>query len=340
MVFLNTEEEKQAKNKVKNNDINIKFKIQRFIVSVSILLLLSKLLAYQLTNSVGILTDALESIVNVIAGLLSLLSISVSIKPKDDNHPFGHGKIELLSASVEGMLIAVAGFIIIYEAFYRFFFPSNIQKLDIGIIIIAIAGIINYILGAYSIKIGKKHRSIALVAGGRHLQSDTYSTIGLIAGLIILYFTNILWLDSVIAVIFGTIISVTGIRILRQTISNLMDEADIKLLEEFLTIINKNRKDEWIKIRNIRIIKYGDSFHIDCDLTIPWYYNINQAKQISEEMTEILNKNFEENIDLAVHINPCQPKNCIYCIKSDCSHRKSQFQKKIEWTVEHIIQFK
>lgn len=340
MVSLNTNEEKQESNKIKNKDISVKLKVQRFIVSVSILLLFSKLLAYQLTNSVGILTDALESIVNVIAGLLSLLSISVSIKPKDDNHPFGHGKVELLSATVEGMLIAVAGFIIIYEAFYRFFFPSNIQQLDVGIIIIAVAGIINYILGAYSIKIGKMHHSIALVAGGKHLQSDTYSTIGLIAGLIVLFFTNVLWLDSVIAIVFGSIISVTGIKILRKTISNLMDEADIKLLEEFINVINKNRSDDWIEIRNIRIIKYGDSFHIDCDLTIPWYYNIYQAKQISEQMTKILNLNFEENIDLAVHIIPCQPKHCTNCLKSNCQHRTAQFQEKIEWTVEHIIRFK
>ncbi|HOK14053.1 MAG TPA: cation diffusion facilitator family transporter [Candidatus Kapabacteria bacterium] len=322
------------------NDLNVKYKVQKFIVSVSIILLLCKILAYQITNSVGILTDALESIVNVVAGLLSLVSISVSIKPKDDNHPFGHGKVELLSASVEGMLIAVAGFIIIYEAVYRLFVPSEIQKLDIGIIIIAIAGLVNYIVGGYSIKVGKKYNSIALIAGGKHLQSDTYSTIGLVVGLIILYFSKLQWLDSVIAIVFGSIIAITGIKILRNTVANLMDEADALLLDEFLEIINSNKQVDWIDIKNTRILKYGDTYHIDCDLIVPWYYNINQATELTEKMKKILNDNFKENIDLAVHIFPCKPENCKNCVLSDCKHRVYPFEEKIHWTIKQIIRFK
>lgn len=109
---------------------------------------------------------------------------------------FGHGKIELISASIEGILISIAGGMIIYEAIKRLLVPDEIQKVDIGIYIIAISGVLNYLMGWYSIHIGKKYNSIALVAGGKHLQSDTYSTIGLVVGLVLLYFTKITWIDS------------------------------------------------------------------------------------------------------------------------------------------------
>ncbi len=316
----------------------LKYNAQKVIVTISALLLIGKVVAYQLTNSVGILTDALESIVNVVAGVLSLISIGVSLKPKDENHPFGHGKVELLSASVEGLLIAVAGVIIIYEAVYRFFVPREIQQLDIGILIIAVAGLVNFIMGEYSIKIGKKHNSIALVSGGKHLKSDTYSTIGLVLGLIILYYTKLHWLDSVIAAIFGSIITIAGIKILKQTTSNLVDEADFELMAKIAEVLNSHRDENRIDISNSRIIKYGDTNHFDCDMTIPWYFNINDADKISKAIKSELSENFKENIDLAVHIFPCKPQNCPNCLKLDCAERQSPFVCKLEWTMQSIIQ--
>ena len=184
----------------------LKFKVQRIIASASLLIFIGRLIAYFLTNSVGILTDALESTVNVSTGFITLYAIYVSLKPRDDDHPFGHGKAEFLSASIEGFLIMIAGAFIIFEAVKRFFLPADIQQLDIGIVIVAIAGLLNYILGWYSISIGRKHNSIALVSGGKHLQSDTYSSIGLVVGLILLYYTKLAWLDSLIALIFGVIV--------------------------------------------------------------------------------------------------------------------------------------
>ena len=164
----------------------IKLKVQRIIAISSVLIFGGKLIAYFLTNSVGILTDALESTVNVTTGFITLYAIVVSLRPKDENHPFGHGKAEFLSASIEGFLIMIAGLVIIFEATKRFFVPAEIQKLDIGIWIVAIAGLLNYVIGWYSIRIGKKNNSIALISGGKHLQSDTYSSIGLVLGLVLL----------------------------------------------------------------------------------------------------------------------------------------------------------
>src|SRR5574344_1791531 len=155
---------------IENN--RIKYKVQRIIAISSVLIFIGKLIAYFLTNSVGILTDALESTVNVTTGFITLYAVCVSLKPKDEDHPFGHGKAEFLSASIEGFLIIIAGLVIIFEAVKRFFIPVPILKMDIGIIIVAIAGALNYLLGWYSIRMGKKHNSIALISGGKHLHSD------------------------------------------------------------------------------------------------------------------------------------------------------------------------
>src|ERR1700712_3904714 len=185
-----------------------------------------KVIAWYLTGSVAILTDALESTVNVVAGLIGVYSLYVSAKPKDTDHPYGHGKAEFLSAAVEGTLISVAGVIIVYEAVNNLLHPHTIQKLDYGIWIVAITAVINYVAGSICIKTGKKNNSLALTASGRHLQSDTYSTLGIIAGLLLLYFLKLWWIDSAVAILFAFIIFFTGYRIVRSSVSGIMDEAD------------------------------------------------------------------------------------------------------------------
>ncbi len=173
---------------------------QRWVVTVAVILFILKIVAYFLTHSVAILTDALESTVNVIAGFIGLYSLYVAAKPRDEDHPYGHGKAEFLSAAVEGTLILIAGLIIIYESISNFIHPRALQKLDFGIILVAITALINFVVGGISIKRGKKNDSLALVASGKHLQSDTWSTLGIIFGLILIRFTGLIWLDSVVAI--------------------------------------------------------------------------------------------------------------------------------------------
>jgi cation diffusion facilitator family transporter len=320
-----------------NTDPKLKFKVQRIIALFSFLIFAGKLVAYFLTNSVGILTDALESTVNVTTGLISLYAIYISLKPKDKNHPFGHGKIEFLSASLEGFLIILAGLIIIFEAVKRLFSPAEISQLDTGIIIVAAAGALNYLVGWYSIRVGRKNNSIALVSGGKHLQSDTYSSIGLVIGLIILYLTKIAWLDSAIALVFGTIIIITGYKILKETTSNLMDEADFKLIGEISELLEKNRTDDWIDIHNMRLVKYGNTFHISCDLVLPWYKNIAFSHEEGVKLRDIIYGNFTEDIVFVLHTDDCKHIFCPNCAKNDCPDRNEAFVEKVKWNLESII---
>lgn len=311
-------------------------RLQKIITGVGIILFAMKVFAWYLTQSVAILTDALESTVNVIAGLIGVYSLYISAKPKDWDHPYGHGKAEFISAAVEGTLITIAGFIIVYEAIDNLIHPHTIQKLDYGILLVAITGVINYIAGFICINTGKKNKSMALVASGKHLQTDTYSTIGIIVGLILLYFLKLWWIDSAVAIIFAFIIIFTGYSIIRSSVSGIMDEADTTLINQLVLILNNNRRPNWIDLHNLRIIKYGGTLHIDCHLTLPWYLNIKEGNVEIDTLFEIVKNEFGEAMEIFVHSDGCNDFGCRICSKQNCSVRQHPFEKKIAWTVENI----
>ena len=329
------------KNRRGMNEEQLKQSVQKKIVLISSLILVGKFVAYWLTNSVGILTDAMESIVNVVAGAVSLYSLHWSAQPKDKSHPFGHGKMEQVSASIEGILITFAGMLIVYEGVYHLFCPVGIRKLDVGIYIVAFSGLVNYLMGWYSVRIGKRYDSMALIAGGKHLQSDTYSTIGLVAGLLLLYFTKIVWIDSVLAFLFGGIIIVTGISILRKTIANLLDKADEALLNEIAQELNEKRSPDWIDIHNAKVIKYGSYLYMDCDLTLPWFYTIEEGHREGARLKQILEKKYADRIQLTIHLDPCtvfEQAKCGSCSCQKCQTRKMRFEQADPITLATFIE--
>lgn len=311
-------------------------KVQKIVAAISILLFLIKIVAWWITASVAVLTDALESIVNVVAGLIGIYSLYVSAKPRDRDHPYGHGKVEFISAAVEGTLITIAGVVIIYEAIDNLIIPKPIQQLDYGILLVAFTAIINYITGVYCIRTGTRNKSLALVASGKHLQSDTISTIGIVAGLLLIRFTGIGWIDSVVAVIFSFLIIYTGYKILRSSIAGIMDEADTELLNKMVVMLNHNRKPNWIDLHNLRIIKYGGTIHIDCHLTVPWYLNVHEAHREIDDLSGLVKQEYGESVELFVHSDGCLDFSCPVCTKDDCPVRQHPFEHKIEWTMENI----
>jgi len=315
---------------------NENFKFQRIIAIVGIILFLVKLYAWYQTNSVAILTDALESTINVIAGLIGLYSLYLSSLPKDHNHPYGHGKVGFISASIEGALITIAGVVIIYEAVSELQNPKTIEKLDLGLILVSLTAVINYVLGFYAIKKGKKNNSLALIASGKHLQTDTYSTIGIIIGLIILYFTKISWIDSITALIFAGFIIYTGYKIVRESISGIMDETDELLLKEVVDYLSEERRENWIDLHNLRIIKYGSTLHFDCHMTVPWYFNIEEGHKEVDALEDAVKNHFGDRIELFVHLDACKEYSCNICSKTDCPVRKHPFQEKIKWTMQNV----
>ena len=311
-------------------------RVQKFIAMIAVLLFIIKIIAWYLTHSVAILTDALESIVNVIASFIGLYSLYVSARPRDADHPYGHGKAEFLSAAIEGTLITVAGFIIIYEAINNLLHPHSIQQLDYGILLIAVTAIVNYIAGSYCVKTGKKNNSLALIASGKHLQSDTWSTIGIIGGLALIYFTHLSWIDSTVAIIFAFIIIFTGYKIVRSSIAGIMDEADKTLLKKLVSSLNLQRTPNWIDLHNLRIIKYGGTLHLDCHLTVPWYLNVHEAHNEIDALSNLVKKEYGESVELFVHSDGCLDFSCKICTVQECKVRKHPFERKVEWTIDNI----
>ncbi len=314
--------------------------VQKWVAGISVLLLAVKIIAYYTTGSVSILTDALESIVNVAAGFIGLYSLYVASKPRDENHPYGHGKAEFLSAAVEGTLISAAGAIIIYKAIQHLVRPVTLHQIDYGIILVGITAVINFLLGWWCLQTGKRNNSAALQASGKHLQTDTWSTVGIIAGLVLLYISGYKWIDSVVAIGFAVFIMYTGYRIIRSSIAGIMDEADKKLLEEMVGLLNANRRVNWIDLHNLRVIKYGSVYHIDCHLTVPWYLNVDEAHQEVDALSALVRHHFGESVELFVHVDGCLPFSCRICDKFECSVRKHNFEQKVEWTTENILQNK
>jgi len=311
-------------------------RIQRYIAILSVFLFLGKLLAWYLTHSVSILTDALESTVNVVTGFIGLYSVLLAAKPRDTNHPYGHGKAEFISAAVEGSLIMVAGLFIIYEAIAQLLEPKPLHQLNTGILITLGAGVANFIFGRYAVSAGKKHRSITVEAAGKHLLSDAYSTLAIVIGLFILIFTGWQWIDSVVALCFSIIIIVSGYKVLRRSLAGIMDEADEVLLKQVIDVLQKSRKPQWIDLHNLRVIQYGDVMHIDAHLTLPWYYRVADGEKEIHELEDLIKGHFGNKVELFIHIDACMPYSCKLCALNGCPVRQDVFQKQIVWAMDNV----
>ncbi len=311
--------------------------MQNILVAVSVVLFVLKMIAWYLTGSVAILTDALESTVNVVAGFIGLYSIILSAKPRDREHPYGHGKIEFLSSAIEGLLILIAGCIIVYKAIDNLMGPHELKQLDEGLVLIAITAVVNYIVGYVCVRKGKKEHSPILVASGSHLKSDTWSTLGIIAGIILIMLTDLQWIDSVAAMVFAFLIIYTGYKIMRKSVSGIMDESDSGIMTEIVSVLNTHRMDNWIDVHNMRVINYAGFYHIDCHLTVPHYINVNDAHKILDTLTKVFRGHFKDRVEFFVHVDGCIFQQCGICSVHNCPVRQREFVKHDEWTHDNIL---
>lgn len=312
-------------------------RIQVSIVIITLILTGIKFAAYGITHSNTILTDALESIVNIITSAFALYSIYVASKPRDLDHPYGHGKIEFIAAGMEGLLIVASGIIIIVKSITNFFHPATLDHIWLGSILIGFTGFVNLLIGRYMVQKGKELNSMALIADGKHIYSDFLLSAGVIIGVLVLHFTKLVWLDSVIAILISIWIIVMGIKLTRQSVKGIMDEADSDLLNEVIETINKVRKDKWIDIHNVRIIQYGKILHVDCHMTLPWYYSLEEAHTEIDTLDKMLNELHPGELEFFIHADPCIPSSCKVCMISDCNVRKEPFQARIEWTMDNLL---
>ncbi len=314
------------------------FAFQRNVAIVGIALFVAKLLAWHLTNSDAVFSDAMESIVNIVAGFMGLYSLYLAAKPKDVEHPYGHGKVEFVTSGVEGALIIFAGIIIIVEAADSLLHGNIPQQLDWGILIIAVTAGINYLMGYISYRKGLKENSPVLQSSGKHLQSDTITTVGVVISMILVYFTKIYWLDAAVAFVFGVYIIFIGYKIIRRALSGIMDEADLGMLAKLAKVMNDNRRPQWIDLHNTRIQQHGSGLHIDAHLTLPWYLELREAHQQMEDAVKLIAENSSRRIEFNFHMDDCKPFSCEICELWECPVRQNAFVRKIEWNSDNITQ--
>ena len=316
---------------------SVKFRSMTVVLVITFLIGVLKFWAFYLTGSNAVLTDALESLINMAAGIFALFSIYYASIPRDENHPYGHGKIEFVSAGFEGGLILIAGLSMIGKAVYGFLFPAELSRLSLGIIITAVGGIVNWGLGYYLVKVGKQNHSPTLTADGKHLLTDTYSSIALVIGLLIITLTRIYWLDNLLTICFGIFILVTGYKLVRSSIAGLLDEADYETLNEIIKVLNENRRDKWIDIHNLRVQKYGSMLHIDCHLTLPWYDQLEEVHEEVDALENLVNREMSNRVELFVHADPCRLASCPICTLKDCPVRQSTFKERVPWKLENLL---
>lgn len=321
------------------NQLNKKknLRIQAFAVAVGFGLLVVKFSAWLITGSNAILSDALESVINVLAGLVALFSIYYASRPRDSDHLYGHGKMEFISSGFEGTLILVAGLIIIGKAVYNFVFPHEIEALGTGILLTAAAGLVNFLLAWMLVRQGRAGHSPAMEADGKHLLSDGFSTLGMLIGLLLIWFTGKLWIDNIVALMFGLLLLRMGYKVLRSALAGILDETDRELVEGFMKVLRQHRKDDWIDIHNFRIIKFGGQLHVDCHLTLPWYYSIEEGHRVVDEIEQLVNSEMNRQVELFIHVDPCLESSCAICSKADCEVRRHPIVKRMDWTTDEVL---
>ncbi|MFZ9159428.1 MAG: cation diffusion facilitator family transporter [Aquirufa sp.] len=300
-----------------------------FVLSVAIMV--AKFYVYFLSGSTTLLTDALESIINVVAASFAYYSIYLASLPKDLNHPYGHGKIEFFASGLEGVLILLASAYIFLHASQHLYASPALSSLDIGMAVSFVSAAINGLLGYYLVQKGRSSHSPALIADGKHLRLDAYNGILVVVALAITYFTNWFWVDSVASFLFAAFMCWQGIHLIRESVAALMDETNPALFEKVTNWVVSNKKAEWIDLHNLRVQQYGGDLHIDCHLTLPRYWDLSRTHEEIHEFEEMLGKLQETHVEIFVHADPCLDECCNHCTISDCAIRKAAFSKTIEW---------
>jgi cation diffusion facilitator family transporter len=307
-------------------------------LGVGSVLLVFKFVAYQLTGSAAVFSDALESIVNVVAALFALGGLVFAGRPADRSHPYGHGKIEFFSAAFEGGLIAFAAVMIFYEAGHALWQGILPRQLDVGIAITAGAGVANLLLGMYLVRTGKRCQSLTLVADGQHVISDFWTSAGVVVGLVLVELTGYAWLDPLVAAAVAVHLGITGFGLVRYAAGGLLDEEDRELLEKLVQAMNTAMRPGIVRVHNTRAIRSGRFTHIDAHLVVPEFWTVKHAHDEADAFEREVIAAGALSGEIVFHTDPCRRLYCSQCELPDCPIRAEPFRQRQAMTVEEIIQ--
>ena len=296
-----------------------------------------KFYAYHLTRSQAVLTDALESIINVFTSGFALYSLYLASLPKDENHPYGHGKVEYLSIGFEGALIFIAGAFILYSATLSMLHPHPVALPDWGVALLASTAVVNLGVGMLLVRTGKRLKSVALVGDGQHLYIDALTSIVSSGALVLVALTGVVRFDAGAALLLGGFILVNGGLMLRRSVSGLMDETDTAVVAEVIAELQAQRRAPWIDVHNLRVQRYGANLHIDCHMQMPYYFTLDAVHTQLHDVEELIRTRFAVEVEMFVHADPCTFAACSLCLMTDCPVRRHPFQHEVVWTTQNAV---
>lgn len=254
-------------------------------VLAAILTISLKMAAYFLTGSVGLLSDALESVINLVAAVMALLMLSLAARPPDDEHAFGHDKAEYFASGIEGMLILFAAVSIGWAAISRLLAPQPIEQIGIGLLLSLVATLINFFVARVLIRTGKKHRSIILEADGQHLMTDVWTSIGVVAGISAVAVSNWYVLDPLIALLVAANIIWTGIKLMRRSALGLMDTAVAAPSQKAIRgVLDRYATHEGIEYHALRTRQSGTRQFASVHILVPGKWTVHEGHQLLEQI--------------------------------------------------------
>ncbi|MBD3162594.1 MAG: cation diffusion facilitator family transporter [Candidatus Eisenbacteria bacterium] len=301
---------------------------------IGLTLMAGKFLAYRITGSTAIFSDALESIVNVLAAVFALGSILFAGRPADRGHPYGHGKIEFFSAIFEGGLISFAAVAIAYQAIVSLLGQVELRQLNAGLAITAVAGVINGLLGWYLVRVGRRTRSMILIADGKHVLSDVWTTAGVLAGLGLVLLTGQRWLDPIVALVVAVHLGRTGFLLVQEAARALLDEEDPELLMEILSAGEAVRFPGIIRLHHLRAIRVGSFVHVDAHVVVPEFWSVLHSHEHTDAFEAAVLEKCSIDGEILFHTDPCRQLYCSACDLPECPVRREEFTERPRLTLE------
>lgn len=264
-----------------------------------------KTMAWYLTGSVGLLSDAAESVVNLFAAIMALVALKVAVRPPDKNHLFGHSKAEYFSAAAEGLMIFIAAAVIIFSSIERFLNPQQLDNVGIGLAVSVLAAAINGAVAAVLLRVGRKHRSITLTSDGKHLLTDVWTSAGVVVGVLLVALTGWVRLDAVVAFAVGVNILVTGWKLIAQSTAGLMDISLPKEDNARIQAILDSFTTEQIQFHAVRTREAGHRQFMDMHLLVPGDWSVQRGHDLTEEITAKLHCEYPE-LRVNCHVEPIE----------------------------------
>lgn len=286
--------------------VSTRFLMKFIVLSIiaAVLTVVIKATAALLTGSVGLLSDALESTVNLVAAFVALWALALSGRPADHNHDFGHGKAEYMSSLVEGALIIVAAAGIIITAIGRFITPQPVEEVGWGLALSAFATVINLVVGIVLIQQGRRYRSITLEADGKHLMTDVWTTVGVIAGIVVLAMTGWNWVDPLIALLVGVNILWTGSQLIRRSVVGLLDAALPQ--EEVAAVrdaIDRVIGDDSVTVAELLTRESGRQRFAQATIVVPGHWTVAHSHDLADAIEDSIDRALPGTTTV-VHIEP------------------------------------